>query len=60
MKEHVLQPLVEEPKIIEDVVHTWTVDNWRSAAKKEHGPIFHAGGYPWYASDVALMGLWHS
>ncbi|KAK4238732.1 hypothetical protein C8A03DRAFT_43589 [Achaetomium macrosporum] len=47
MKEHVLPPLVEEPRILEDQVHTWTVENWRALNKKEHGPIFHAGGYPW-------------
>ncbi|KAK3328499.1 hypothetical protein B0T19DRAFT_424769 [Cercophora scortea] len=47
MKEHVLTPLVEEPQILEDVVSTWTVDSWRTLGKKEHGPVFEAGGYPW-------------
>lgn len=47
MKELVLQPLAEEPRILEDKVHTWTVEAWRSLSKKEHGPIFEAGGYPW-------------
>ncbi|KAL2025090.1 hypothetical protein VTK56DRAFT_92 [Thermocarpiscus australiensis] len=47
MKEHVLPPLIEEPRILEDQVHTWTVEGWRSMNKKEHGPIFYAGGYPW-------------
>ncbi|KAK4148186.1 uncharacterized protein C8A04DRAFT_33677 [Dichotomopilus funicola] len=47
MKQHVLPPLVEEPKIIEDQVHTWSVEGWRALLKKEHGPLFHAGGYPW-------------
>ncbi len=50
MKEHVLQPLVEEPRIVEDQVHTWSVEGWRALYKKEHGPIFQAGGYPWYAT----------
>ncbi|KAI1391349.1 uncharacterized protein F4822DRAFT_427196 [Hypoxylon trugodes] len=49
MKETVLQPLLDEPKILEDVVNTWTVENWRTLSKKEHGPIFEAGGYPWQA-----------
>lgn len=49
MKAHVLPPLAEEPRILEDQVHTWEVQNWRSMNKKEHGPIFHAGGNPWYA-----------
>ncbi|KAI0908993.1 cysteine proteinase [Ustulina deusta] len=47
IKEIVLPPLLEEPKILEDVVNTWKVENWRSLNKKEHGPTFEAGGYPW-------------
>ncbi|KAK3378288.1 hypothetical protein B0H63DRAFT_397552 [Podospora didyma] len=47
MRDHVLPPLIEEPRILEDQVHTWTVDAWGSLNKKEHGPIFEAGGYPW-------------
>lgn len=47
MKELVLTPLIEEPPILEDAVDTWTVDNWRSLKKKEHGPVFKAGGFPW-------------
>ncbi|KAL7816955.1 putative ubiquitin hydrolase [Trichoderma aethiopicum] len=47
MREVVLPPLLDEPKILEDYQHTWTVENWRSLGKREHGPIFHAGGYPW-------------
>ncbi|KAI1262195.1 cysteine proteinase [Xylariaceae sp. FL1019] len=47
MKEIVLPPLLEEPKILEDAVSTWTVENYRSLKKKEHGPVFQAGGFPW-------------
>lgn len=47
MRELVLPYLPDEPKILEDAEHTWTVENWRDQAKKEHGPVFHAGGYPW-------------
>lgn len=47
MREVVLPPLLDEPKILEDYQHTWTVENWRSLGKRERGPIFHAGGYPW-------------
>ncbi|KAL6910991.1 putative ubiquitin hydrolase [Trichoderma evansii] len=47
MKEIVLPPLLDEPKILEDFVHTWTVENWRGLGKREHGPIFEAGGFPW-------------
>lgn len=48
MKEIVLPQLVEEPRILEDAVDTWTVESWRALNKKEHGPIFQAGGFPWY------------
>ncbi|KAF4120217.1 ubiquitin carboxyl-terminal hydrolase 7 [Geosmithia morbida] len=47
MRELVLPPLVDEPKIVEDVEHTWQIDDWHARGKKDHGPIFHAGGYPW-------------
>lgn len=47
MKEHIFPPLVEEPEIIEDVHHTWEIEGWRQLGKKERGPIFMAGGYPW-------------
>ncbi|KAI2777264.1 cysteine proteinase [Daldinia loculata] len=47
MKEIVLPPLLDEPKIVEDVINTWTVQNWRALSKKEHGPVFEAGGHPW-------------
>lgn len=47
MKEICLPPLIDEPKILGDYDYTWTVDNWRSLNKKEHGPVFQAGGFPW-------------
>lgn len=47
MKNEVLQPLIENPKILSDTVFTWKIENWRSLGKKEHGPIFKAGGFPW-------------
>lgn len=47
MKELVLVPLNEEPRILEDVVDTWSIQSWRGLGKKEHGPIFKAGGCPW-------------
>ncbi|KAF6836255.1 Ubiquitin carboxyl-terminal hydrolase 21 [Colletotrichum plurivorum] len=47
MKDVVLTPLLEEPRVLEDAVHTWSVEGWRSMSKKEHGPVFEAGGYPW-------------
>lgn len=47
MTEMVLPPLSDEPKILEDAHNTWTVQDWRTLGKKEHGPIFQAGGFPW-------------
>ncbi|KAL2760507.1 hypothetical protein ACRALDRAFT_1059705 [Sodiomyces alcalophilus JCM 7366] len=47
MRELILPPLVEEPAILDDVVHTWSIQSWRSLNKREHGPIFQAGGFPW-------------
>ncbi|KAK7967391.1 ubiquitin carboxyl-terminal hydrolase [Apiospora aurea] len=47
MKELVLPPLLEEPKILDDAVDTWTIESWRNLSKREHGPVFQAGGFPW-------------
>lgn len=47
MKERVFTPLIEEPRVLVDVVDTWHVENWQSMSKKEHGPVFQAGGFPW-------------
>jgi len=47
MKEVVLPPLPEDPRILETQIHTWTVENWRALSKKEHGPVFQVGGFPW-------------
>ncbi|RDA85100.1 hypothetical protein CP532_3121 [Ophiocordyceps camponoti-leonardi (nom. inval.)] len=47
MKELALPLLLDEPKILEDYTFTWPVENWRGLGKKEHGPVFHAGGFPW-------------
>jgi hypothetical protein len=50
MKELVLPLLPEQPPIIEDKVHTWAIENWRDHPRRDHGPIFEAGGHPWYAT----------
>ncbi|PSS00784.1 hypothetical protein BD289DRAFT_458371 [Coniella lustricola] len=47
MKEIVLPPLIEEPRTLSDTVFTWKIENWRQQNKKEHGPVFQAGGFPW-------------
>jgi len=61
MKSIVLPQLLEEPRILEDVVDTWQVDGWRQLSKKEHGPIFQAGGSPWYvptSTSTTIAGYW--
>ena len=58
MKEVVLPPLNEEPRVLEDQVHTWTVDSWRALGKKEHGPVFQAGGYPWLVNRHPKLTGW--
>jgi ubiquitin carboxyl-terminal hydrolase 7 len=47
MREILFPPLPEDPKVLDDVVDTWTVVSWKSMSKKEHGPRFMAGGVPW-------------
>jgi ubiquitin carboxyl-terminal hydrolase 7 len=47
MREIVFPPLPDDPKILDDVVDTWSITAWKSMSKKEHGPRFMAGGVPW-------------
>lgn len=47
---------MDEPKILQDVEHTWTVNDWRTLTRREHGPVFQAGGFPWYVcSSLSRM-----
>lgn len=34
---------------LDESVSTWTISNWNDLEKKEHGPIFECGGFPWRA-----------
>ncbi|KAG9246426.1 ubiquitin carboxyl-terminal hydrolase-like protein [Calycina marina] len=47
MKKIAFPDTVELPRPLSDTVHTWEIKNWRSLARREHGPVFQAGGYPW-------------
>ncbi|TVY85149.1 Ubiquitin carboxyl-terminal hydrolase [Lachnellula suecica] len=47
MQDIVLPPLAEDPPIIETAHHTWHIENWRATPRREHGPVFHVGGFPW-------------
>lgn len=31
----------------DEVINTWTVENWRGLPRRTHGPVFMAGGHPW-------------
>lgn len=50
-----LPPLAEEPPILDDAVYTWRIEAWNSLSKKEHGPVFHAGGHPWCVCSHASV-----
>lgn len=47
MYELVLPPLPEQPPILGTKVHNWSIENWRDHPRRDHGPIFQAGGHPW-------------
>lgn len=47
MKSVVLPRLIEDPEILADAVHTWHIEGWTELSRKEHGPVFEAGGNPW-------------
>jgi ubiquitin carboxyl-terminal hydrolase 7 len=47
MKEIIFQPTIENPPILAEAEHTWHIQNWRDLGRREHGPVFEAGGQPW-------------
>lgn len=40
-------PDLPDLEIAAEAVHTWNIKGWSKLGKKEHGPIFEAGGSPW-------------
>ncbi|KAI9834557.1 MAG: hypothetical protein M1819_002933 [Sarea resinae] len=30
-----------------DAVFTWKIENWRGLGRREHGPVFQCGNFPW-------------
>ncbi|KAL4939277.1 hypothetical protein BDV06DRAFT_199293 [Aspergillus oleicola] len=34
-------------EIADETWHTWNIQEWRKLRKKEHGPTFQCGGFPW-------------
>lgn len=36
----------------DEAYHTWHIQDWRKLKKKEHGPVFQCGGFPWLVEDL--------
>lgn len=47
MKEVIFPDIGDEYNVLAEAHHTWEITGWRRLAKKEHGPVFEAGGFPW-------------
>jgi len=54
MKARVL-PELPDQETETGAVFTWKVEGWRSMAKKERGPTFQCGGYPWWVLRQRLV-----
>ncbi|KAL4929658.1 ubiquitin-specific protease UBP15 [Aspergillus undulatus] len=41
--------LFKDPELetADETWHTWSISDWRKLKKKEHGPTFQCGGFPW-------------
>ena len=48
-KRRVLKEL-PDLEIEDEVIDTWAIENWRSLSRRTHGPVFMAGGHPWYVA----------
>lgn len=40
-------PAEPDLETIEETSHTWHIQNWSKLEKREEGPIFQCGGFPW-------------
>jgi ubiquitin carboxyl-terminal hydrolase 7 len=38
---------IEDTEWIAETHNTWHIENWRNLARKERGPTFECGGFPW-------------
>lgn len=36
--------------------HTWHIQDWRKMKRKEHGPTFECGGFPWLVATLTAVG----
>ena len=41
--------LVDQPDLEteDETYHTWHIEKWRTLQRREHGPTFQCGGFPW-------------
>jgi ubiquitin carboxyl-terminal hydrolase 7 len=46
MKKHVLVD-IPDTEVEAEGYHTWHIEKWRTLSRREHGPTFECGGYPW-------------
>jgi len=49
MKARIL-PEIPDLEIEAEGHNTWCIENYRSLGKREHGPIFECGGFPWWVT----------
>ncbi|KAL3478386.1 hypothetical protein BJX99DRAFT_224406 [Aspergillus californicus] len=42
-----LLPKESDLETADEAWHTWKIQDWRKLKKKEHGPAFECGGFPW-------------
>ena len=40
-------PIPADLEVEAEAHHTWDIENWKSLNRREHGPTFECGGYPW-------------
>ena len=46
-----LMPEIPDLEIESEGFGVWEIENYRTLAKREHGPVFHSGNYPWCEDD---------
>jgi hypothetical protein len=38
-----------------ETYNTWHIQEWRKLRKKEHGPSFECGGFPWFVNSSTFL-----
>ena len=59
-----IQHEIPDLEIEAETYSTWHIENYRQLTKKERGPIFNCGGYPWSVSfnmqEVSMLTKWQA